>query len=123
MRARNCKMSRLLEYILYVEVDDLRLKWLFDHVRNYGLAAAVVAAGVFTFQQETDLVLRVFMGKIIGIVLMLTGLMLLAFNFLQPILIMVRLKIRGVPYYAVYFVLYFSALKFTWALVSSYLNV
>jgi len=94
------KISLSLDKLVKISGDDLNLKFLFDHVRNYGIAAAVVAVGMGLLTEKIPYTSTwPMIDKPIAIMLMLVGLVLCVFNIMQNILIVAKIKPNSFSYY------------------------
>ena len=109
------KSDVIIKHFLDLEVTDLRLKYVFDHVRNYGLAVTVMSAGAYLFQ-STNLI--PWIGPFIAVMLMVIGFLLTVFNIAQPIWAMVKFKVKAVPYFIVSTLLFLGAIQFSIALLN-----
>lgn len=87
-----------LEQLLAVKKEDINLKFIFDHIRNYGLAAGVTHAGVYISIIDGsgfNLILNCFLF----ISLFLIGFFLFILNLSHSIISFLALGIGNLAYY------------------------
>jgi hypothetical protein len=114
---RKSKIDLYLEHLLHVDEKDLRLKFIFDHVRNYGIAASVMAAGFFLIKHGPSVSDLLGSGVVFGTMLLISGFLLLVFNIIQPVWVMVIQKVNMIPYMIISIILFLGASEFFWILV------
>lgn len=86
--------ARFLEFI---KVDNFNLKFVADHMRNYGIVAAFYTSGFFSGQHGYELWPRLpAVGYLIAFVFYAAGYMLALFNILQILFYFVRPNPRSV---------------------------
>jgi ABC-type multidrug transport system fused ATPase/permease subunit len=111
------KADNIIKHLLYIEEKDLRLKFIFDHVRNYGISASVMVAGFYLFANGA--VVNDFPGAgiVFGSLLLFSGFLLMVFNLMQPIWAMVQYKLKMLPYMISSIVLFLAASELVWIFV------
>ena len=109
----------VLHRLVDVKKEDITLKFIFDHIRNYGIAASVMVAGFYLHQHGSTINLTQFPGAstVFGISFILLGLTLLAFNLSQAIWALIRLEIPKIPYFIFSSLMFFGAINLVWVLV------
>ncbi len=88
---------------LRVYPNDVNLKFVFDNLRNYGIAAVLFYTGIVIFRDGTSSAILSFhySGEIIGVVIMALAFILAVLNFIQGTIAMLVVKIwRMVTYVA-----------------------
>lgn len=111
------KFDEALKHLLALEPHEIRLKWVFDHVRNYALAATVMIAGSYLFKHGAVVSSWPGAGHVFGILLFLSGFLLFVLNMVQPIWAMAKHKIRMLPYMIVSFIIFFGASELVWVAI------
>lgn len=111
------KFDDALKHLLLLEPSEIRLKWVFDHVRNYALASAVMVAGFYLFKHGAVVSSWPGAGYVFGTLLLLTGFFLLILNMVQPIWAMAKHKVRMLPYMIVSLIIFFGASELVWVTI------
>ena len=111
------KFDEALKHLLSLEPNEIRLKWVFDHVRNYALAAAVMVAGFYLFKHGATVSSWPGAGYVFGTLLLLSGFLLFALNMVQPIWAMAKLKVPILPYMVVRFIIFLGASELFWVMI------
>lgn len=111
------KFEEALKHLLQLDPHEIRLKWVFDHVRNYALAATVMIAGVYLFKHGAVSSSLPGAGYVFGTLLLLSGFLLLILNIVQPIWAMANLKVRMLPYMIFSLIIFFGASEFVWVAI------
>jgi|GEM_PF-5147666 len=114
---KESKIDKMLKHVLHVEEKDLRLKFFFDHVRNYGIAASVMVAGFYLIGNGAVVSNFPGAGIMFGSLLLLSGFLLMVFNLLHPIWAMVQYKVKMLPYMVISLILFLSASELTWVII------
>ncbi|HFD2142370.1 hypothetical protein ACT4X4_17725 [Acinetobacter baumannii] len=111
-KIREKKSDLILKQLLEVDPNKIDLKFIFDHVRNYGIAATVMIAGFYLAKhpQESITLLPSF-DIFWAIFLIILGLILSIFNLTQAIWIMTKLKLSRNIYFLFSFILFFGTTK------------
>ncbi|EHU1489675.1 hypothetical protein A1Z75_RS05085 [Acinetobacter baumannii] len=111
-KIREKKSDLILKQLLEVDPNKIDLKFIFDHVRNYGIAATVMIAGFYLAKhpQESITLLPSF-DIFWAIFLIVLGLILSIFNLTQAIWIMTKLKLSRNIYFLFSFILFFGTTK------------
>lgn len=110
------KFDEAFKHLLALEPNEIRLKWVFDHVRNYALAATVMIAGFYLFKHGAVVSPWPGAGYVFGTLLLLSGFILLVLNMVQPIWAMAKHKIRMLPYMIVSLIILLGASEFFWVI-------
>lgn len=118
MPEQKTKLNQFLDHILHINEKDLNLKFIFDHIRNYGIAASVVAIGLFLIKHGTSYTVFPKSGIIFGIALITFGFILLILNLMQPIWAMVQHKIKMLPYLIMSLLFFLTANEFFWGILN-----
>ncbi|OOH78698.1 hypothetical protein BOW65_18450 [Pseudomonas koreensis] len=74
-----------LEQFINVKKTDITLKFFFDHLRNYTIAAAILVAGIYLLKNGSSISIAPYIGNITGSTLILIGIISYALNFAQGI--------------------------------------
>lgn len=101
--------ERFLRHILEVDPQKIDLKFIFDHIRNYGIAATVMIAGAFLARHpEASTGLIPSFDPFWSIFLIFIGFLLNILNLVQAIWILTKLKLH-ILVYVVFSILLFMA--------------
>lgn len=104
--------ERFLRHILEVDPQKVDLKFIFDHVRNYGIAATVILVGIYLAKHpENSMTLIPSFDIFWAILLICIGFLLNTLNLVQAILILAKLKLNIVIYFIFSFLLFFITSK------------
>ncbi len=98
-----------MDNFIKIEQKDFNLKFVFDNLRNYGIAAALFYSGIVIFNNGASSTLLSFSygGEIAGSILMLFALILATANFVQAILgFQKAYKWRVIPYVLITFIVH-----------------
>lgn len=107
--------ERFMLQLIGVKPEDVTLKFLFDNIRNYGIAATVMVAGYYLFQHGAQVNHFPGAGIVSGTLLITVGFILHALNFCQAILALVKLKM-GV-YLILSTAMFLSVSELLWVLI------
>jgi len=86
------KLDKFVDFIIFVEKKDLRLKFFFDNIRNYGLVAILFVAGKFLYHTDKIEILTGWGNTFFAFILIAYGFVLFILNAIQPIYILVKFK-------------------------------
>lgn len=111
------KFDDALKHLLALEPNDIRLKWVFDHVRNYALAATVLVAGFYLFKNGAIVSQLPGAGVVFGSIFLAIGFLLLILNLVQPIWAMAQQKVRMIPYMVISLIIFLGASEFIWVFI------
>ena len=104
--------ERFLRHILEVDPQKVDLKFIFDHVRNYGIAATVMLVGIYLGKHpETSMSFIPSFDIFWAIFLICLGFLLNILNFVQAVLILAKLKLHIAVYFAFSLLLFFITSK------------
>lgn len=104
--------ERLLRHILEYDPKKVDLKFIFDHVRNYGIAATVMLLGIYLAKNpETSITLIPSFDILWAVLLICIGFLLNILNLVQAILILAKLKLNIIIYFIFSFLLFFITSK------------
>ncbi|MCU4441534.1 MULTISPECIES: hypothetical protein [Acinetobacter] len=104
--------ERLLRHILEYDPKKVDLKFIFDHVRNYGIAATVMLLGIYLAKHpETSITLIPSFDILWAVLLICIGFLLNILNLVQAILILAKLKLNIIIYFIFSFLLFFITSK------------
>ena len=70
------KLDDIIEYIIDVKKEELKLKFFFDNLRNYGISVVTVLSGLFIIKSNEVLLLNSYVDKTIGCFIILYGTLL-----------------------------------------------
>ncbi|MDV7445821.1 hypothetical protein R4534_00590 [Acinetobacter baumannii] len=104
--------ERLLRHILEYDPKKVDLKFIFDHVRNYGIAATVMLLGIYLAKHpETSITFIPSFDILWAVLLICIGFLLNILNLVQAILILAKLKLNIIIYFIFSFLLFFITSK------------
>ncbi|WP_335975503.1 hypothetical protein [Acinetobacter calcoaceticus] len=104
--------ERFLRHILAYDPQKVDLKFIFDHVRNYGIAATVMLLGIYLAKHpETSITLIPSFDILWAILLICIGFLLNILNLVQAILILAKLKLHIAIYFIFSLLLFFITSK------------
>ncbi|MGY0561189.1 hypothetical protein ACW7G2_10790 [Luteimonas sp. A277] len=107
-----------LSQLLWLEQKDVTLKFLFDHIRNYGLAVVVFIGGTILWQDQAASYSSIpCLDKITGGLLCIVGFLLYVLNLCHIIWAMVVLKVRMLPYLLIAIFIFLCGGGFVWSLL------
>lgn len=78
-------IDSLLPHLMHLEIKDVTLKYIFDHVRNYAICGVLIAAGVKGLSLNVTNKVSSFIHIVGGIALVLTAIVLFMLNFMHGI--------------------------------------
>lgn len=114
--------ERFLLQLIDVKPEDVTLKFIFDNIRNYGIAATVMVAGFYLVQHGAQVNNFPGAGIVFGVPLVLTGFVLHALNLFQAIWALVKLKMRVVPYFVLSIAMFFGTSELLWVLIKQFMH-
>lgn len=114
--------ERFLLQLIDVKPEDVSLKFIFDNIRNYGIAATVMVAGFYLVQHGAQVNNFPGAGIVFGILFVLAGFSLHALNLCQAIWALVKLKMRVVPYFILSMAMFLGTSELLWVLVKQYMR-
>ncbi len=86
------KFQAFFDFVLDVKKEDLRLKFFFDNIRNYGLVAVLWIAAKYLFYTKQFVIFSTLGNQIFASILIIYGFLLFVFNAVHPIAILVKFK-------------------------------
>ncbi|NVK37962.1 MAG: hypothetical protein HWE18_08565 [Gammaproteobacteria bacterium] len=114
---KDSRADDFIKHLLHIEEKDLRLKFIFDHVRNYRISASVMIAGFYLFAYRAVVNNFTGSGIVFGSLLLLFGFLLMVFNLIQPIWAMVQYKVKMLSYMISSIVLFLAASELVWVFI------
>ncbi len=114
--------ERFLLQLINVKPEDVTLKFTFDNIRNYGIAATVMVAGFYLAQHGAQVNNFPGAGIVFGILLVVAGISLYALNLCQAIWALVKLKMHGVPYFLFNMAMFLGTSELLWVLIKQYMH-
>ncbi|MCL9802167.1 hypothetical protein [Pseudomonas sp. AKS31] len=91
-KPENTNNSGFLEQFINVKKTDITLKFFFDHLRNYTIAAAILVAGIYLLRNGSSISIVPYIGNITGSTLIIIGIISYALNFTQGIFAYLKLS-------------------------------
>lgn len=116
------KANKFLLQLIDVKPEEVTLKFFFDNIRNYGIAATVMVAGFYLFRHGAQVNSFPGSGIVFGFVLVLTGLVAYILNFTQAVWALVKLKMRIVPYSIFSMAMFFGTSELLWVYVKQFMQ-
>jgi len=116
------KSDRFLLQLIDVKPEDVTLKFIFDNIRNYGIAATVMVAGFYLFRHGAQV--NPFPGSeiIFGALLVFTGFLVYILNFTQAVWALIKLKMSVVPYFILSMAMFFGTSELLWVFIKQYMQ-
>jgi hypothetical protein len=114
--------ERFLLQLIDVKPEDVTLKFIFDNIRNYGIAATVIVAGFYLAQHGAQVNHFPGAGIVFGVLLIVTGFSLHALNLCQAIWALVKLKMRVVPYSILSIAMFLGTSELLWVLIKQFMH-
>lgn len=109
----NISESRgFLDNLLDIKRSDVTLKFLFDNLRNYTIAAAMIAAGLYLINHGSSIKLIPGIGNATGATLIAIGIVGYVLNFAQSILASLKFSISGFIYSIISATIFFTSIDF-----------
>lgn len=116
------KAESFLLRLIDVKPEDVTLKFTFDNIRNYGIAATVMVAGFYLAQHGAQVNNFPGAGIVFGILLVVAGLGLYALNLCQAIWALVKLKMHVLPYFVLSTAMFLGTSELLWVLIKQYMH-
>lgn len=114
--------ERFLLQLIDVKSEDVTLKFTFDNIRNYGIAATVMVAGFYLAQHGAQVNNFPGAGIVFGILLVVVGFSLYVLNLCQAIWALVKLKMHVVPYFIFSMAMFLGTSELLWVLIKQYMH-
>ncbi|WP_430472798.1 hypothetical protein ACQ0MK_11975 [Thalassospira lucentensis] len=115
--------NEFVEAITDPKEGGKNIKLIFDHIRNYAIASSVMLAGAYTLKNGSASIGLPYIGWITGSMLVLSGFLLYAFNFIVVVRLLAGKKFSGNRFisFSIYLLfalcLCFAAGDFTFAIL------
>lgn len=77
-----------------VRPEDVTLKFIFDNIRNYGIAATVIIVGLYLCKYEAQAIFFPCADAVLGILFIVAGIVLHGLNLCQGILVLLKANLR-----------------------------
>lgn len=122
MSEEKSQTERFLLQLIDVKPEDVTLKFIFDNIRNYGIAATVMVAGFYLAQHGAQVNHFIGAGIVFGTLLVVAGFSLYALNLCQAIWALVKLKMRVVPYFILSMAMFLGTSELLWVLIKQYMQ-
>ena len=116
------QVEGFLPQLIGVKPEDITLKFVFDNIKNYAIAASVIAAGVYLFLHGAQVNNFPGAGILFGTLLGVTGIGLHVLNFCQAIVAILKLKVSVVPYIILSSAMFFGSLELLSVLIKQYIQ-
>lgn len=114
-KVKKSAFSEFLESILYIKDDELRLKFIFDNLRNYGIAGGVFYFGLHLIKNGSLILNFIpYLGFVLGIFLTVSAFLLMCLNLVQGILATTKSKPKMLPYLVFNIIVTLSLLDYFW---------
>lgn len=114
--------ERFLLQLIDVKPEDVTLKFIFDNIRNYGIAATVMVAGFYLAQHGAQVNHFPGAGIVFGVLLVVAGFSLHVLNLCQAIWALVKLKMRVVPYFVLSIAMFLGTSELLWVLIKQFMH-
>jgi len=114
--------EHFLHRLIDVQPKDVTLKFVFDNIKNYGIAASIMVAGFYLVEHGSQLNRFPGAGITFGTLLLLTGLSLQALNLCQAIWALVKMKMRIIPYFILSAIMFLGTSELLWVLIQQYMH-
>lgn len=116
------KAEQFLLQLIDVKPEDITLKFIFDNIRNYGIAATVMVAGFYLARHGAQVNPFPGSGIVFGILLVLTGFAMHTLNLTQAIWALIKLKMRVVPYFVLSMTMFLGTSELLWVLIKQFMQ-
>lgn len=114
--------DHFLKQLLEIDSKKIDLKFIFDHVRNYGIGSAVMVSGFYLLKNpEISMSIIPNGGIFWGILFVLFGLGLNILNMVQIFWILANLEIRKIYLVSASIFLFLGIPEFFWIYVKQFL--
>lgn len=112
-----------VKQLLEIDSKKIDLKFIFDHVRNYGIGSAVMVSGFYLLKHPEISTSIIPNGGIVwGIIFLIFGLLLNILNMVQIFWILANLKIKKLYLLIISGFLFFGIPEFFWIYVKQFLS-
>lgn len=112
-----------VKQLLEIDSKKVDLKFIFDHVRNYGIGSAVMVSGLYLLKHPDISTSIIPNGGIFwGIIFLIFGLFLNILNMVQIFWILANLKIKKIYLLVISGFLFFGIPEFFWIYVKQFLS-
>ncbi|ENU4057335.1 TPA: hypothetical protein PPD39_003728 [Acinetobacter baumannii] len=100
--------SSILKKLIDMNPEDINLKYIFDHIRNYGIASTMMIAGLYLWKHpESAFGMILIFSEIWSLLLILLGLFLNVLNLTQVIWVLAKVKMPlGIFIFLMFFIFY-----------------
>lgn len=115
------KTDKFLHQLIDIKPEDITLKFVFDNIRNYGIAAMVMVAGFYLSQHGAANPFHN-SGIFFGILLVLAGFVIYVLNVMQAVWALVKLKMRMVPYFILSMIIFLGTSELLWVLIKQHMQ-
>ncbi|MDR7148756.1 hypothetical protein J2W49_000684 [Hydrogenophaga palleronii] len=113
--------ERFFRQLIEVKLEEITLKFIFDNIRNYGIAATVIVAGIYLAQHGAQANNFPGAGIVFGILLVATGFALYVLNLCQSIWAIAKLKV-GTFYLISSMAVFLGTSELLWVLIKQYMH-
>lgn len=111
------KADKFLLKLIDIKIEDINLKFVFDNLRNYSIAAMIVVAGFYLAKHGGQVSNFPGAGIVFGLLLVATGFLAYCLNLVQAIWALIKLKMRFAPYFIISMILFLGTSELLWVLV------
>lgn len=100
--------SPILKKLIDMNPEDINLKYIFDHIRNYGIASTMMIAGLYLWKHpESAFGIILIFSEFWSLSLILLGLFLNVLNLTQIIWVLAKVKMPlGILIFLMFFIFY-----------------
>lgn len=102
------KSSPILKKLVDMDPEDINLKYIFDHIRNYGIASTMMIAGLYLWKHpESAFGIILIFSEFWSLLLILLGLFLNILNLTQIIWVLAKVKMPlGICIFLMFLIFY-----------------
>lgn len=108
--------------LIDMKPEDVTLKFIFDNIRNYGIAATLIVAGVYLYQHGAQVNNFPGAGIVFGILFGVAGFGLHVLNLGQAIYALVKLKMHVVRYFIFSLAMFLGTSELLLVLIKKYMS-
>lgn len=107
------KSSPILKKLIDMDPEDISLKYIFDHIRNYGIASTMMIAGLYLWKHpESAFGIILSFSDFWSLLLILFGLFLNILNLIQIVWVLGKVKMPLGMYIFLMFLIFYIVLSF-----------
>ena len=115
-------INNLFDHFFHLDKTEIRLKFLFDHIRNYIISATVMAVGFYILHHAPEGSTSILSRELSSGIMIVLGLLTMSLNPMHPVWVMAKQDVGMIPYILISIFIFLTGINLFWSQVLVLLN-